>query len=102
MDNPRRAFLAVNDLMMQMDKPPLFKVELCGLRKIVETGNGLFTVKVDKTLNEVTQSDLIIIPAFDGNSDDFLSLNEKFIPWIVNQYHQGAELASFCMGAFMK
>lgn len=100
-DNPRRAFLAVNDLMVQLNKPPLFNVELCGLRKVVESYDGLFTVRVHKLLEEVDETDLIIIPAFDGDSDSFLSSNDKCISWLINHYHRGAEIASFCVGAFL-
>jgi len=32
---------------------------------------------------------------------DTLLKNQKFIPWIRDQYLQGAEIASFCTGAFL-
>ncbi len=30
-----------------------------------------------------------------------LENNQEFIPWIINQYKGGAEVASLCVGAFL-
>ncbi|MEX1136753.1 MAG: helix-turn-helix domain-containing protein [Balneolales bacterium] len=46
--------------------------------------------------------DLVLIPAF--NSDDIiesLQLNASWIPWLREQYENGAEVATFCTGAFL-
>jgi transcriptional regulator GlxA family with amidase domain len=44
---------------------------------------------------------LIFIPAFYGETEKFLEINEPFIAWISEQYEKGAEVASLCVGAFM-
>jgi transcriptional regulator GlxA family with amidase domain len=52
-------------------------------------------------LKDVEQTDLIFIPAISGDIKTALKLNKSFIPWIVDQYKNGAEVASLCIGAFL-
>ncbi len=63
--------------------------------------NGLYTVCTNRLLDDVEKTDLIIIPALQGNLNKTLMLNKKFVPWIVRQYKNGAEVASLCVGAFL-
>lgn len=54
------------------------------------------------SLNESGQQDLILIPAFDASDiGSSLHKNLEFLPWMQQQYKKGAELASFCTGAFL-
>lgn len=51
---------------------------------------------------EAEKQDLILIPAFDTNDlAQSVDANIAFLPWLNQQYHQGAEVASFCTGAFL-
>jgi transcriptional regulator GlxA family with amidase domain len=52
-------------------------------------------------LKDVKKTDLVIIPAFDGDIPQALEMNKEFVPWLQEQYGKGAELASLCMGAFI-
>ncbi|MTH16205.1 helix-turn-helix domain-containing protein [Flavobacterium sp. LC2016-01] len=46
--------------------------------------------------------DLILIPAFTtDNMSEMIAKNKDFIPWLKKQHQSGAELASFCTGAFL-
>jgi len=46
--------------------------------------------------------DLILIPAFTtDNMSEMIAKNKPFIPWLKKQHQAGAELASFCTGAFL-
>ncbi|MCA1918240.1 MAG: helix-turn-helix domain-containing protein [Flavobacterium piscis] len=46
--------------------------------------------------------DLILIPAFTtDNMSEMITKNKNFIPWLKKQHQSGAELASFCTGAFL-
>ncbi len=46
--------------------------------------------------------DLILIPAFTtDNMSEMITKNRNFIPWLKKQHQSGAELASFCTGAFL-
>ncbi len=90
----------VNTFLVAMDRPPLFKIHLVGLAKETRQRNGLYTVCPHLLLEEVTHTDLIIIPAMHGDQMKALEQNAAFIPWIQQQYAAGAEVASFCLGAF--
>ncbi|MDB5135098.1 MAG: helix-turn-helix protein [Mucilaginibacter sp.] len=99
--DPRYMFTAVNEFLNAAGKPGLFKVQLVGLSKEVKFNSGLFSIHTDLLLDEVKKTDLIIIPALSGDLKNSLHINREFIPWITQQYQQGAEVASLCIGAFM-
>lgn len=90
----------VNNLRVARGNTPLFKIQLVGISKETNQPSGLFTVKPDVLINDVTKTDMIIIPAIHGMQDKAIENNKEFIPWIVNQYRQGGEIASFCIGTF--
>ena len=99
--DPHYMFRAVNEFLQTAGKEPLFEIQLVALTKTVKLNNCLFTVHVDKLLNQVEQTDLIFIPAISGDIPTALKLNKDYIPWIVQQHDKGAELASLCIGAFL-
>src|SRR5699024_6008813 len=78
-----------------------FEIWLVGLRKKVKLSRGSYCVHADKLTGDVTRTDLIIIPALAGNLQEAIEINKGYIPWIVKQYNQGAEVASLCLGAFL-
>jgi transcriptional regulator GlxA family with amidase domain len=90
----------VNHLMAQMDKEPLFKIQLVGLANETRQDTGLFTVNPDTLIKDVKKTDLIIIPAIHGDPHIAVTKNQEFIPWIIQQYKGGAELVSFCIASF--
>ncbi|MDE3183498.1 MAG: helix-turn-helix domain-containing protein [Bacteroidota bacterium] len=99
--DPHYMFRAVNEFLQAAGKKPLFEIQLVGLTKTIKLNNCLFTVHADKLLKEVTKTDLIFIPAISGDIATALELNKEFIPWIVQQHNDGAEVASLCIGAFL-
>ena len=99
--DPRIMFTGVNDFLAAAGKPPMFNVQLIGLEKDVRLHGGLFSVHTDAVLSEVTKTDLIIVPAFGGDMKNTIARNREFIPWIIDQHYQGAEVASLCVGAFL-
>jgi transcriptional regulator GlxA family with amidase domain len=100
-EGPHKLFTEVNDLAASMGRPPLFKVQLVGISTQTPLNNGLFTVTTDWTIDNVKKTDLVIIPAVHGDLQQAIKNNEAFLPWIVDQYKQGAEIASLCLGAFL-
>jgi transcriptional regulator GlxA family with amidase domain len=100
-EGPRQVLTGVNSYLASMGKPPLFNVELVGLTKETPLVRGMYTIRTDRVLREVTNTDLIIIPAIDGDVRRGLEENKDFIPWILQQYKAGAEVASLCVGAFL-
>ncbi|MEO9005165.1 MAG: helix-turn-helix domain-containing protein [Ginsengibacter sp.] len=100
-DNPRRAFLTVNEYLKNKGKDPLFTVQIAGSSKEVKLANGIYTVHPDIEIKNVKKTGLIIIPAFEGDVKTGVEQNKNLIPWIIQQYMKGSEIASLCVGAFL-
>ncbi|MDF2189642.1 helix-turn-helix domain-containing protein [Paraflavitalea sp. CAU 1676] len=100
-EGPLKLFTEVNDLVVNMGRDPLFKVQLVGLSHETKLNKGLFTVHPELTVHDPIKTDLLIIPAVHGNLEEAIEVNKAFIPWIVQQYKAGAEIASLCLGAFL-
>ena len=100
-DDPRHVFSQVNSFAESAGKPAIFDIKFVGLAEKVKLHDGAFTVHSDLHPNDVKKTDLIFIPAFYGDTSDFLETNKKFIPWIIEQNKNGAEVVSLCVGAFM-
>lgn len=101
LEGTRQLFTQVNQFFAAQGLPPAFKVQLVGIEKETRVSGGLFTVHADALYNEVDHTDLIVIPAIDGDLMAAIENNKDFIPWIQAQYKQGSEIASLCLGAFL-
>ena len=97
----RTMFTGANEFLEAADKDAVFQVQLIGLTKEMKFNNGLFTINADALIHEIDKTDLVIIPAIGGDIEKTLQMNAEFIPWIVRQYRNGAEVASLCIGAFL-
>lgn len=95
------AFTKVNDFLVGMGKAPLFNVQLIGLTKEPQVYSKFFTVYPDLEVRDFPKTDLIIVPAVNGDKKKVIEENSLFFPWMVQQYKEGAELASLCVGAFL-
>ena len=101
LEGSRQLLTQVNGFFKAQGADPVFKVQLVGLSKATPLSGGLFTANADVLLQDVKKTDLIIIPALDGDIGEALENNRAFIPWIQDQYKNGAEVASLCLGAFL-
>ena len=99
--DPRYLFTAVNEFLRSAGHGPAFDVQLVGLTSEVRVTDGMFSIHTDAVLTHARKPDLIIVPAISGNLDNALRLNQAFIPWIVDNYKGGSEVASLCLGAFL-
>lgn len=99
--NPRYLFMTANQFLESAGKEPLFKVQLVGEHAAVRVHDGFSTVQTNLQLSEVEHTDLIIIPALFGDLRSAVGQNKNMLPWIVDQYTKGAEVASLCVGAFL-
>lgn len=99
-DGTHQILSEVNKFQVALGRDPLFNIQLVGLSEKIIQRNGLYTVSPDCLIQDITRTDLIIIPAMHGDQKDALALNAAFIPWIIEQYKGGAEIASFCIGSF--
>ncbi|MBL7718016.1 MAG: helix-turn-helix domain-containing protein [Flavipsychrobacter sp.] len=101
LEGSRQVFSQVNQFCAAQGMPPAFHVQLVGIDMETPVSGGRFTVHADVLFNHVTNTDLIIIPAIDGDLKEGIANNRKFIPWIKGMYAGGAEVASLCLGAFL-
>ncbi|SHG22070.1 GlxA family transcriptional regulator [Pedobacter caeni] len=94
-------FDTVNSYYENNGEEPFFKINL--IRNGNSAYEGASFEKYDSlSLNESGQQDLVLIPAFDGKDlSSSIHNNLEFLPWMQQQYKKGAELASFCTGAFL-
>ncbi|RAK68309.1 GlxA family transcriptional regulator [Hymenobacter edaphi] len=100
-EGPRLVFSEVNQLLQRLGRPPLFRVQLVGLTPETPVCGGLYNIRTELLIGDVARTDLIIIPAVDGDLSRALDVNKDFLPWITQRYRQGAEVASLCLGAFL-
>ncbi len=101
-EGPFNMFTKINEFLEIKGKPALFDVKLVGLSKEPEIYDKLFRVYPDATIGEIQKTDLIIIPAVNGDTEKRLLKRIKISsPWIVQKYEEGSEVASLCVGAFL-
>jgi len=100
-EGPRQVLTEVNKFLQSTERPQLFRIQLVGITREVPVCGGKYTVFTDATIGDIPRTDLVIIPALDGEMTATLAENREFIPWIVDQYNAGAEVASLCVGAFL-
>jgi len=69
--------------------------------QIGQMGSLFHSHPVESIYAEITYN-LVLIPSFTTSSiKDTVNRNQVFIPWLQQQYKAGAEMASFCTGAFL-
>ncbi|TDW46394.1 transcriptional regulator GlxA family with amidase domain [Flavobacterium sp. 270] len=92
-------FETANKLFKGNDKP--FEIMVFQSKEQIDQEN-LFGYKVNAIEGSNISLELILIPAFTtDNMSEMIHKNKNFIPWLKKQHQSGAELASFCTGAFL-
>ncbi|WP_374174944.1 GlxA family transcriptional regulator [Flavobacterium tructae] len=92
-------FETANKLTKEDEKP--FEIMVFQLKEQIKEAN-LFGYKVNPVEDSTTILELILIPAFTtDNMSEMIAKNKNFIPWLKKHHQSGAELASFCTGAFL-
>ncbi len=98
---PFRSFHTANEFLTAFDKKPIFTVEYVGLNKYVSANSGEYTIKTNRLLKDVDETDLLIIPPIFGDISKGLRDNAKAIPYFKKLHKKGSSLASLCVGAFL-
>ncbi|SHF01277.1 GlxA family transcriptional regulator [Flavisolibacter ginsengisoli] len=96
-----KIFSRANAYWKQSGRNELFTIDLAGISNKVDFYNGLFTVTPNKEIQDISKTDLIIIPSLNHNYEQAVKANGQLIEWIEQQYKNGAEIASICTGAFL-
>ncbi|WP_026464656.1 GlxA family transcriptional regulator [Adhaeribacter aquaticus] len=98
---PFRSFHTANEFLTAFGKKPIFEVEYVGLNEYVPANNGEYTIKTDRLLKDVTETDLLIIPPTFGDTTKGIQANAEAIPYFKQLHQKGSSLASLCIGAFL-
>lgn len=96
-----KLFGQVNNFLAAQGMPASYEIQLVGLTRETQLYEGLFSIKPHVTIDQVKKTDLVVVTTIMGDMQESLELNKAFIPWIKQMYHDGAEVASLCMGAFL-
>lgn len=99
--DPRYMFTAANEMLRNSGKRELFTVTLAASKKDVTLNDGTATIHAESLISDIKKTDLVIIPALGRDVVKGIETNREFIPWIVEQYKSGSEIASLCIGAFL-
>lgn len=96
-----RIFKTANTFLEASGAQPAFEVEFVGLAKQIQAQDGEYTITANRLLEEVSETDVVIIPALYGELPNAISLNREAISWIRKMHEGGAEVVSLCLGAFL-
>ncbi|MBC9797835.1 GlxA family transcriptional regulator [Sinomicrobium weinanense] len=93
-------FIGTNRFMEASGNPGPFKLELVSekAKNIQLFAPARFICH--RTLAEVKQTDLIVVPAFNGDAGAVLEKNRGLVNWISTMREKGAEVASLCFGSY--
>jgi transcriptional regulator GlxA family with amidase domain len=99
-DSSHQIFTRVNDFMHYQGRPSFYNVELVGLQKEMKLGGGLYNIRVDKTIEDASKTDVVVVPLLCGDFPAAIERNRQFKNWVLNQYHNHAEIVCLCVGSF--
>lgn len=93
-------FAGANWCLEQSGKSPAFNLELVSekVKNIQLNVHSQFICCT--TIDEVRQTDLVIIPGFNGDNEAILEKHITIVNWVKEMRQLGAEVASLCVGAF--
>lgn len=100
LDGTHQLFTRVNDFLQYRKQDEFYQVDLVATSGETILNNGLYNIKATKTIDEKFNTDLVIIPIICGNFPDLNTSNALFAEWVKEQYYNGAEIASLCVGSF--
>ncbi|KAA2240699.1 helix-turn-helix domain-containing protein [Chitinophaga agrisoli] len=93
-------FEKANQFYTERGERPFYKIEMVGSDLTQHLQNSYFSIQATRDIKSVGKTDCIIIPATEYNKTAIRDSSEM-IAWIVQQYKEGAEIASLCTGAFL-
>ena len=99
-DSSHQIFTRVNDFMKYQGKPPFYIVEIVGATKNVKLGDNVYTITVNKTLDQVKKTDVVVLPLLCGDFPKALIRNKRYTDWLLKQYRGSAEIVCLCVGSF--
>lgn len=79
-----------------------FEVVVAAKKSLKQRQIGRYAIRVDANWQDVTEADLIIIPALEGNQRIALTENRDMVEWLKWMHlKKGSEIAGMCTGAYL-
>lgn len=92
----------VNRTYRDNHRPAPFNVYIIRTPEQIEKDGRSFHGYPVRSFSYGQPADLVFIPSFTTvDMKETLQRNKTFLPWLSRQYKAGAEIASFCTGAFL-
>jgi len=84
-------------------KQPAFvtNTSIVGLKKGALTCYSGLTIECQQSLDEVDNTDLIILPSIEFIDQPFLSKYPELKGWLIHHYKKGTVIATVCAGSFL-
>lgn len=99
-EGTRQILSWVNDFYASINRKIPFEIQLVSVNKNLELECGDYIIRPKKSISNISNTDIIIIPAIFGEWGDSYKNNEELVPWLKKQYENGAEIVTYCIGAF--
>ena len=77
LEGSRQLLTQVNEFFRFKGADPIFNVQLVGLKRETKLCGGLFTANAQMLIDDVKKTDLIIIPALDGDINKAIEQNNS-------------------------
>ncbi|HEY4785347.1 MAG TPA: DJ-1/PfpI family protein, partial [Bacteroidales bacterium] len=95
-------FETVNKLYSEEKKEIPFNISVVQTPEQIRENGLSFHGYTVQSVDSAIKAEVILIPSFTTmNMGDTIIKNQPFISWLHKQYNEGAEIASFCTGAFL-
>ncbi|HWK02752.1 MAG TPA: helix-turn-helix domain-containing protein [Puia sp.] len=95
-------FETVNRFYTEEGLEPPFCIKVLCSAGMKQAGMADFAGYQPQSIQDQPKQDLIFIPAFvTDDIKETISANQEYIPWLKQQHLAGAEIASYCTGAFL-
>lgn len=98
--NTIEVFEKANEFARNHQKLPFYSIEIVGASVDQPLLNAQFRISSLKELNTLPTADLIIITGIEPDIQFFSKANQQLQYWLIEQYKEGAEIASLCTGTF--
>ena len=94
-------FEKANEFYSDQGKVPFYDIQIVGSDLDQHLLNTTFRITDIKNITSVKKTDCIIIPGFEGKDEFAIQRSSRAISWLIEQYKEGAEIASLCTGSFL-
>lgn len=99
--NAIEIFEKANEFYANLGEEPFYDVHIVGLEVKQSLLSSSFTIDAIRDISSVQKTDLILIPGYHHNDDYSITRSSQAISWMIDQYKEGAEIASLCTGSFL-